>query len=328
MAFKEMELYSMVSLATLCTRSHGHKSDVIKLCSVRLQDVLNITEELSAIGVNQPFQPQVLCYPPKMEASSCYDTDLLKSENENLLEQNKLLRKKLYLLQENIHLKNLLGQSSPKQEETQPCGLTTKHQEEENNTNESTPYMDTMDSPMDGNGLTDGCRYQTDESTQYGDLDSQQLHLMQRIIGEIAFQLDRRILTCIFPDQGRLYGVTVANIPQKIIEASTDCITGRVDEKKQAEMMQRYVDTMSTLQECGYDTALHPAFSENVVNVYGIMKEYPPAGSPEISSLCDLDNLKKIAYSTVPSSHLDHILILLKCLSKLSTSDGKPILLL
>ncbi|XP_072010735.1 speriolin-like protein isoform X2 [Engystomops pustulosus] len=254
-----------------------------------------------------------------MDLTIAPQTDSIKIENEKLLEHNRELRKMLLLLHENVYLRRTLEYLSDNPDDIQRRIINFKldGEDADSDPEKSKTSKDhkQFQNGASGSGVNQGT-------------DSFPLRLMQHIIGEIAFQLDRRILMHIFPNQTKLYGISVANIPQKIVEAATDFATGNVDEMKQTDMMQRYDGIMKTLKPYGYDIDIHPTFSESLVNAFGIIKEYPPADSTEMQRLCDPENLKKIAHRAVPSTDLENILILLKCLSTLSKGDGKPLFLL
>nr|XP_006127531.1 speriolin-like protein [Pelodiscus sinensis] len=144
-----------------------------------------------------------------------------------------------------------------------------------------------------------------------------------RIVGEIAFQLDRRILAYVFPGVTRLYGYTVSNIPDKIRKASLQCLDGSVDEKKHRAMTQRYLSLTTRLEKMGYNRDMHPAFSEFLINTYGILKQRPDVqASPLHSSPAEL---RRVVIDVVPSKFLGDTLLLLNCLCELSKEDGKPL---
>ncbi|XP_059582248.1 speriolin-like protein [Alligator mississippiensis] len=144
-----------------------------------------------------------------------------------------------------------------------------------------------------------------------------------RIVGEIAFQLDRRILAYVFPGITRLYGYTVSNIPEKIKQASLKSLDGFVDEKKYQAMTQHYLSLLTRLEKMGYNCNVHPVFSEFLINTYGILKQRPDLNSSPIQS--SPNDLRKIVIDTVPSKFLGDTLLLLNCLCELSKEDGKPL---
>ncbi|KAM4608080.1 speriolin-like protein [Discoglossus pictus] len=248
-----------------------------------------------------------------MELLNSHDIGPIQNENDRLLMENGELRKLVGLMQENLELRTILEKTSHQIEENPAPGAKAVKSKGEECAKEGSDKKE--------------CEKKEDEAegAMHPPQNSHQLHRMQRIVGEIAFQLDRRILAYIFQDRVRLYGITVSNIPQKIAEAVQDRQTGQEDTKKKDEMNKRYEEVLEKLKANGYDPQIHPAFSEYIVNVYGIIKEYPPPGSPDMKNICDPDNLKKIANSTVPSDDLKDVLILLKCLSNLSRDDGKPV---
>nr|XP_014352075.1 PREDICTED: speriolin [Latimeria chalumnae] len=149
----------------------------------------------------------------------------------------------------------------------------------------------------------------------------------ERIVGEIAFQLDRRILSWVFFDLIRLYGFTVSNIPQKIVQTSTNPLSGKVDESRRADMTRRYLHIMERLTRLGYHPKIHPTFSEYIVNTYGILRQRPELGSKDLLNYNDPYYLRRMIIAIVPTNYLKDCLLLLNCLQHLAKDDGKPLLI-
>ncbi|XP_069478064.1 speriolin-like protein isoform X2 [Ambystoma mexicanum] len=237
-----------------------------------------------------------------------HDVDGIKAENCRLTKENGELRKLVGLMKENLGLRTQLGQASTS------CSVQQKPE-----------CGKPKDSCQSANKCSSASSSQEEMKEAPKHCDSQQIHKMGRIVGEIAFQLDRRILAYIFQDRIRLYGITVSNIPQKIKEATSCRNTGKVDEEQKSNLKLRYNCIMDKLGQFGYDPCVHPGFSEYIVNLFGILKERPQPGSEELKQLMDPENLKKMATTTVPENDLKDVLILLKCLHQLSKEDGKPV---
>lgn len=107
--------------------------------------------------------------------------------------------------------------------------------------------------------------------------------------------------------------------PQTAIKS----LDGSVDEKKLRELTQRYLALMARLERLGYSREVHPAFSEFLVNTYGILQKRPDlrAGTLHGSPAA----LRKLAIEVVPPKFLGDSLLLLSCLCELSKDDGKPL---
>ncbi|KAL2083836.1 hypothetical protein ACEWY4_019354 [Coilia grayii] len=155
--------------------------------------------------------------------------------------------------------------------------------------------------------------------------DSQQVE--ERMVGEVAFQLDRRILAHVFQEQKRLYGFTVQNIPSKITQVSTHPVTGKVDESVHARLSERHLEVMRGLGRLGYRAALHPALAELVVNTYGVLRERPDQRSAQRATYGSPEALRNIVVDTVPPALLKDVLLLLSCLCYLAKQDGKALFL-
>uniref|UniRef100_A0A668TZB1 Speriolin C-terminal domain-containing protein n=1 Tax=Oreochromis aureus TaxID=47969 RepID=A0A668TZB1_OREAU len=147
-----------------------------------------------------------------------------------------------------------------------------------------------------------------------------------RLLGEICYQLDRRILSYIFQGHTRLYGFIMANIPNKIIEVSTHPLTGKVDQGYQLHLTQRHAELMERLSQLGYKEALHPPFTEFIVNSYGILTERSSQHSTQGMDYNNPDFLKKVIMTTAPRKLHKDLLVVLTCLCMMAEMDRKPLL--
>ncbi|KAK3085836.1 hypothetical protein FSP39_009398 [Pinctada imbricata] len=163
-----------------------------------------------------------------------------------------------------------------------------------------------------------------------------QMHKNKRLIGEIAFQLDRRILEFVFAwkdmeqssnmqRKRRYYGYSTANIGQMIRKEATKP-NGDLDHKKELEMRYRFDYVIRTLKKFGYNLDLHGGFSQDMVNKHGLMVGPPDAQTVRKFGLDDPVVLRLLLRQMIADDReLANALILLDCLCLMAYDDKRPI---
>ncbi|XP_043547004.1 skin secretory protein xP2-like [Chiloscyllium plagiosum] len=139
----------------------------------------------------------------------------------------------------------------------------------------------------------------------------------RNLIGEIAFQLDRRVLTYVFTSGPRLYGFRVLNIPEKTIQVAA--CRGEHD-----QMTNRHNEIMQQLRNFGYCPNTHPKFAEQIVNTFGILKEKPQSPAM-LAKYNDPEFLKQAIHENAPMNLVLDLMVLLNCLANMSANDGMPL---
>ncbi|XP_053547106.1 speriolin-like protein [Bombina bombina] len=300
---------------TLSPPAAGYKDDKDKGRLSLVGISLNVKEPLSeAASSGGQISVEFLAFGNSFKDRSMdvhsHDVEALRKANAHLVTENGELRNMVGLMQENIQLH-----------------CTLRDQES---------HMSTLSAPQTGfknlkdKGLIDQeSKDKKDDLTEKPHIpqqeDNEHLQHCHQVLGEIAFQLDRRILSYIFLEQSRIYGFTVSNALEKIMQASTCPLTNNVNEVQRAEMMARYTDIMNRLKKLGYDTRVHPMVSEHLVNSYGILKKHPEPLTKEWESYNDPEVLYKIATDAAPSDSVKHVQVLLNCLVNLAKEDGKSL---
>ncbi|XP_067650945.1 uncharacterized protein [Haliotis asinina] len=157
-----------------------------------------------------------------------------------------------------------------------------------------------------------------------------------RILGEIAFQLERRILDYVFarnkPEdrdraKRRFYGYTVSNIPF-MINKEVRRHDGSKDDQLEFKLNYRLRYTVTTLGPYGYKLDRHGIFAQEMINKYGLLSNAPDRRTLEAFGLADADTLRGFVslLSETEAEKKDN-LILLECLMLMAHDDGRAIFL-
>lgn len=119
----------------------------------------------------------------------------------------------------------------------------------------------------------------------------------------------------------------IYSLSDPLLQFSTHPLTGKVDEGYRIHLTQRYNDLLERLSKLGYKEALHPAFSEFIVNSYGILKDRPNECSTQETSYNNPEFLRKVIIAIAPKRLHKDLLLLLACLCMMAEMDEHPLLL-
>lgn len=112
--------------------------------------------------------------------------------------------------------------------------------------------------------LNDPCSGSTIIQTVLTDADGSP---SDRMVGEIAAQLERRILFYVFSGTDRKsdYGIQVRNIPEAIEETCLDRNTGKVNIALRFRLIKRCAFVETSVRPFGYRFDFHPQFAIDLV---------------------------------------------------------------
>ncbi|XP_043934850.1 speriolin-like [Protopterus annectens] len=153
---------------------------------------------------------------------------------------------------------------------------------------------------------------------------TRKLEQEKKIVGEICYQLNQRILKHIFSSDFDLSKDKLKDVFKNIKQVATDPVTGLVEDTQIASMEQRYTDMMNKLKTFGYNDKFHPEFSEEIINSYGTLTNQTPPGTSQHEAY-DLSSIFCVVLISLPVTVAQDVLCLLECLHHLSVIDGKPI---
>ncbi|XP_059172759.1 uncharacterized protein LOC131953551 [Physella acuta] len=150
-----------------------------------------------------------------------------------------------------------------------------------------------------------------------------------KILGELAFQLERRILDYVFgmedTKRKRFYGYTVGNI-FSMMERESKNPRGGSDAITKSELVCRLRKLMVGLEKYGYNIKFHAEFAQEIVNKYGLLACPPDQVTIEEFRLNDPLAISTLIQQLAQGpSEMSHLNVLLNSLVYLSNCDHRPL---
>lgn len=154
-----------------------------------------------------------------------------------------------------------------------------------------------------------------------------------RLLGEICYEIEFRILDYVFGSSTTLYGVSTRQIEAKIRECSTNFMTLQPDYEKRDFLIKKYEEVLATLAEIGYKRQYHPSLTEHYITKFGHFSfdKMPVLNlSPDRYTRQLLKEIMRLNWSNYKTnehqkSEWAEVKTLIDSLLKISEFDGKPL---
>ncbi|CAL1533261.1 unnamed protein product [Lymnaea stagnalis] len=150
-----------------------------------------------------------------------------------------------------------------------------------------------------------------------------------KLLGELAFQLERRILDYVFgmedSKRRRFYGYTVSNI-FSMMERETKFPKGGSDVITKSELAGRLKKLLQALERYGYNIKTHGEFAQEMVNKYGLLACPPDESTIAQFGLNDPNAIAHLIQQLAQGpSEIGSLTVLLNSLKYLSKCDQRPL---
>ncbi|XP_045192761.2 uncharacterized protein LOC123549048 [Mercenaria mercenaria] len=272
-------------------------------------------------------------YEPSEQCECSAETTVLPYDNEEELQRYELSGNR-----DIGHNKTTVHKKNP---EIRDTNITVEQRSPKANRISTVLLADIMG--IKGRGATEKAKYiihrPVDILTGYYPVISEEVGMIlamtkpnKRLIGEIAFQLDRRILEFVFArtndrhcstKRSRYYGYSVASI---MLLIAKEVRHADHDPGVDLNLRMRLEYILETLQRLSYDFERHSEFTQDMVNKYGLLNGTPEPGTIEDIGLHEPAVLRVLLHQLAEDEQeLEEMLIILDCLHYMAHKDKGPL---